>query len=111
MDLFKHFVLDNLAPDALDLIAPIRTYCPNFEKFATRQQAKNVLLHDTNWNALYPNTTGHHYRHQVGSFDWYTCFLHRLLKELDAIFKKSFLALSLVMTLHLNFKYYTIWAI
>ena len=81
MDLLKHFVLDNLTPDALYLIAPIRTYSPDFEKFATCQQAKNVLLHYTNWNALYANTTGHHYRHQVRSFDWYACLLHRLLNQ------------------------------
>ena len=111
MDLLKHFILDNLTPDALYLIAPIRTYSPDFEKFATCQQTKNVLLHNTNWDAFYADTTGHHYRHQVRSFDRYVCLLHRLLKDLNTVFEKSFLALSLVMTLHLNFKYYTICAI
>ena len=60
MNLLKHFILNHLTPDTFDLVAPIGTYSPDFEKFATSQQTKHVFLHQADWDTLYANSTGHH---------------------------------------------------
>ena len=60
MNLLEHFILDHLTPDTLDLVAPIRTYSPDFEKFATCQQTKHVFLHQADGDTLNANSTGHH---------------------------------------------------
>ena len=60
MDLLEHLILDYLAPDTLDLVTPIRTYSPDFEKFSTRQQTKHVFLHQADRDTFYANSTGHH---------------------------------------------------
>ena len=46
MDLLQHFVLYNLAPDAFDLVRPVRTYTADSEKFPRIHKPKHILLHD-----------------------------------------------------------------
>ena len=53
--LLQHLILDNLAPDAFNLVRPVGAHAADLEQLSRVHQPKHILLHDRyrdSFNAL-----------------------------------------------------------
>lgn len=55
MHLLQHLVLDDLAPDSLDLVTPIRANGADLEQLARGQEPEHGALHHWCWESFYPH--------------------------------------------------------
>ena len=65
MDLLQHLIFNHLAPDALDLVIPVRTDGSEFEQFSTCEQTEDVLLHHGTRHAFDSHSGSHIHQGKV----------------------------------------------